>query len=163
MQNLEVPMAKTVSRSFATMDSSGNQIYLLMKMQCVMKDTWRIRNFPFDRQKLRLSIENSQFDSESLVFVRDTLGKNYDRGLPLATGILTAVLLPLALRNTKQLLEIPHMKYPTANTVLTGPLSISAGMLMDCSGKCFWACTLLSSSRMFPFIFIPMAWIHASD
>ncbi len=78
LNNLEVPHAKSVSRSFATVDSSNNRIYLLMKLQCVMKDTWRIRDFPFDRQKLRLSIENSQFDSKSLVFFADTLGKNYD-------------------------------------------------------------------------------------
>jgi len=78
LQNLEVPQAKTVSRSFATVDSSNNRIYLLMKMQCVMKDSWRISNFPFDRQKLRLSIENSQYDSHSLVFIADTLGKHFD-------------------------------------------------------------------------------------
>ncbi|HEY9196172.1 MAG TPA: hypothetical protein VIM77_07895, partial [Mucilaginibacter sp.] len=35
-------------------------------------------NFPFDSQKLRFSIENSQFDSRSLVFVADTLGKHFD-------------------------------------------------------------------------------------
>jgi hypothetical protein len=78
MQNLEVPQAKTTTRSFATIDTSNNQVYLLMKMQCLMKDSWRIRNFPFDKQKLRLSIENSQFDSKSMVFVPDTVGKNYD-------------------------------------------------------------------------------------
>jgi hypothetical protein len=78
LNNLEVPHAKMVSRSFATIDSSNDQIYLLMKMQCVMKDSWRIRNFPFDKQKLRLSIENSQYDSKSMVFVPDTAGKNYD-------------------------------------------------------------------------------------
>jgi hypothetical protein len=78
LQNLEVPMAKTVSRSFATVDSSGDQLYVMMKLQCVMKDSWRIGNFPFDRQTLRLSIENSQFDSRSLVFVPDTVGKHFD-------------------------------------------------------------------------------------
>lgn len=78
MQNLEIPQAKSVSRSFATVDSSDNRFYLLMKMQCVMKDSWRINNFPFDQQRLRLSLENSQFDSRSLVFVADTLGKHYD-------------------------------------------------------------------------------------
>jgi hypothetical protein len=78
LQNLEVPMAKTVSRSFATVDSSGDQIYVMMKLQCVMKDSWRIGNFPFDHQNLRLSIENSQFDSRSLVFVPDTEGKHFD-------------------------------------------------------------------------------------
>jgi hypothetical protein len=79
LQNLEVPMAKTVSRSFATVDSSNDRIYMLMKLQCVMKDSWKIGNFPFDQQKLRLSIENSQYDSHSLVFIADTLGKHYDQ------------------------------------------------------------------------------------
>ena len=78
LQNLEVPMAKEVSRSFATVDSSGEQMYVLMKLQCVMKDAWRISNFPFDRQNLRFSIENSQYDSRSLLFVADTLGRHYD-------------------------------------------------------------------------------------
>ena len=78
LQNLEVPMAKEVSRSFATVDSSGEEVYVLMKLQCVMKDAWRISNFPFDRQNLRFSIENSQYDSRYLLFVADTLGRHYD-------------------------------------------------------------------------------------
>src|SRR5258706_5378980 len=59
LQNLEVPQAKTVEKSFSTVDSSGDQIYMMMKLQCVMKDSWKIGNFPFDRQNLRLAIENS--------------------------------------------------------------------------------------------------------
>lgn len=78
LQNLEVPQAKTFSKSYSTLDTSGNKVYILMKLQCVMKDSWRINNFPFDRQKLRLSFENSQFDSESLIFAPDTVGKAYD-------------------------------------------------------------------------------------
>lgn len=78
LQNLEIPMAKTVAKSYSTIDSSNNRIYILMKLQCVMKDSWRIDKFPFDRQKLRLSIENSQFDSGSLVFAVDTVGKQFD-------------------------------------------------------------------------------------
>lgn len=78
LQNLEVPQAKTVTRSFATVDSSGGKFYILMKLQCLMKDSWKIANFPFDRQNLRLSIENSQFDSRSLVFVPDSVGKHFD-------------------------------------------------------------------------------------
>lgn len=78
LQNLEVPQAKSVTRSFSTVDTSGGRVYMQMKMQCVMKDSWRISNFPFDRQNLRLSIENSQYDSRSLVFVPDTVGRHYD-------------------------------------------------------------------------------------
>jgi hypothetical protein len=78
VENLEIPQAKTVTKSFSTIDSTGNEVYLLMKIQCLMKDSWSIDNFPFDHQILRLSIENSQFDSESLIFMPDTLGKQYD-------------------------------------------------------------------------------------
>ena len=78
IQNLEVPLAKTVTKSYSTIDSSDNRIYILMKLQCVMKDSWKIDKFPFDRQTLRLSIENSQFDSEAMVFAVDTVGKQYD-------------------------------------------------------------------------------------
>jgi len=78
VQNLEIPQAKSFTKSFSTIDSSNGSIYLLMKLQCVMKDSWRINNFPFDRQRLRFSIENSQFDSKSMVFATDTLGKHFD-------------------------------------------------------------------------------------
>ena len=77
-QNLEIPQAKTVVKSFATIDSSDGQIYLLMKLQCVMNDSWKITNFPFDSQTLRFAIENSQFDRRAMVFVVDTQGKQYD-------------------------------------------------------------------------------------
>jgi hypothetical protein len=78
MQNLEVPQAKNVTKSFATVDSSGDDIYMQMKLQCTMKDSWRIDNFPFDRQTLRISFENSQFDSRYLIFYPDTIGQHFD-------------------------------------------------------------------------------------
>lgn len=78
VENLEIPQAKTVEKSFSTIDTTGNEVYILMKLQCIMKDSWAIDNFPFDHQTLRLSIENSQFDSKSLVFATDTAGKQFD-------------------------------------------------------------------------------------
>lgn len=79
ISNLEIPQAKTVEQSFSTIDSSGEKVYVQMKLQCVMKDSWRIENFPFDKQRLRLAIENSQFDSRSLIFVPDTVGNHFDK------------------------------------------------------------------------------------
>jgi hypothetical protein len=78
LHNLEIPQAKTVTTAFSTVDSSDNKIFMMMKLQCVMKDSWAIDNFPFDRQKLRFSIENSQFDSKALVFKADNNGKHFD-------------------------------------------------------------------------------------
>jgi hypothetical protein len=77
--NLEIPSAKSIEKSFFTIDTSGGQVYLQMKLQCVMKDSWRISNFPFDEQKLRISLENSQFDANSLVIMPDTAGAHFDR------------------------------------------------------------------------------------
>jgi hypothetical protein len=76
--NLEVPQAKTVNMSFVSVDSSKEVLYMQMKLQCVMKDSWKIGSFPFDKQRLRFAIENSQFDSRSLIFVADTVGNHYD-------------------------------------------------------------------------------------
>ncbi|MEO7531449.1 MAG: hypothetical protein ABIS69_08560 [Sediminibacterium sp.] len=78
VQNLEIPQAKSFTKLYSTIDSSNGGIYLLMKLQCVMKDSWMIGNFPFDRQRLRLSLENSQYDSKALVFMPDTSGKHFD-------------------------------------------------------------------------------------
>ncbi len=78
LQNLEIPQAKTFTKSYATMDTTDGKIYILMKLQCVMKDSWKIANFPFDRQQLRLTIENAEFDFHSLIFVADTIGKHFD-------------------------------------------------------------------------------------
>jgi hypothetical protein len=78
VNNLEVPNAKTVEKAFSTIDTSGGTIFQQMKLQCVLKESWKISNFPFDEQKLRIFFENSQFDVNSMVFVEDTLGNHYD-------------------------------------------------------------------------------------
>jgi hypothetical protein len=116
VQNLEIPQAKTFSKLYSTVDSSNDGYYLLMQLQCVMKDSWRISNFPFDEQKLRLSFENSQFDSKDLVFVADTLGKNYDprftlRGWNIDSFIVTTNIKKYETGFGDPTLAKPHMEY----------------------------------------------------
>ncbi len=77
---LEVPMAKSFEKSYYMVDTlKDGRIYMLMKLQCIMKDAWKIQNFPFDHQKLRFTIENSQFGSDKLVFAEDTAGQRYSK------------------------------------------------------------------------------------
>jgi hypothetical protein len=76
---LEIPNAKSHTCEFADTDSSKEEISMLMKIQCVMKDSWRVEKFPFDKQMLRLTIENSQYDKDSLIFVPDSVGEHFDR------------------------------------------------------------------------------------
>src|SRR5690348_6517443 len=134
LNNLEVPHAKTVSRSFATVDSSDGKIYILMKLQCVMKDSWRIRNFPFDKQKLRLSIENSQYDSKSLVFARDTLGKNYDPRFTLSQWKIDSCLISTCINKYETAFGDPSV--PTAHTEYSS-YKVAVSISRDASGL-FW-------------------------
>lgn len=114
--NLEVPQAKTVDKSFFTIDSSGEVISMQMKLQCVMKDSWKIDKFPFDRQTLRLSIENSQFDSRSLIFVPDTVGQHYDprftlRGWTIDSCIISTGVKAYETSFGDESLSKPHVEY----------------------------------------------------
>jgi hypothetical protein len=80
MKNLEIPMAKTFEKSYTIIDTlEDGRIYMLMKLQCIMKGTWKITDFPFDRQTLRFAIENSMFDASELVFSADTSGEHYGK------------------------------------------------------------------------------------
>ncbi len=116
VHNLEIPQAKSVEKSFSTVDSSGGRIYLLMKIQCVMQDSWKINNFPFDRQQLRLSIENSQYDRRYLVFAPDTLGKHYDPRFTLKGWNIDSFLISSNIKQYEtgfgdESLATPHTEY----------------------------------------------------
>ncbi len=89
VNNLEIPNAKTVEKMFSTIDTSGDRIFLQMKVQCIVKDSWAISNFPFDEQKLRLSIENSQFDAQTWYLWPIRWAKILINALPSVAGILT--------------------------------------------------------------------------
>jgi len=119
--NLEVPQAKTVSKSFVTIDSSDDRIYMQMKLQCVMKDSWRIGNFPFDRQSLRISFENSQYDSRYMVFAADTVGQHFDKRFTLRGWYIDSCLLSTGIKMYEtgfgdEELARPHTEYSSFRT-----------------------------------------------
>ena len=114
--NLEIPQAKNVTKSFVTVDSSDGRINMQMKLQCVMKDSWRIANFPFDRQGLRIAIENSQFDSRYMVFVADTVGQHYDSRFTLRGWTIDSCLISTGIKMYEtgfgdEKLAKPHTEY----------------------------------------------------
>lgn len=76
---VEVPNAKDMTIQDVMSDTLDNgQIWVLMKLKCVMKQNWQVHNFPFDKQHLEVSIENSEFDTRKLVFELDTTGSHFD-------------------------------------------------------------------------------------
>ena len=116
VQNMEIPQAKSFTKSFSTVDTSNGETYLLMKLQCVMKDSWKINHFPFDRQKLRFSLENSQFDSKALIFVADTFGQHFDPRYVLSGWMVHDIAISVGTKAYETTfgdreLSVPHTEY----------------------------------------------------
>ncbi len=118
-KNLELPQAKTVDKSFYQIDSSQEKVYVQMKLQCVMKDSWRIANFPYDRQMLRLAIENSQFDTRSLVFVADTVGQHFDPRFTLRGWRVDSCVISTGTKAYETALEMKVLPNHIQNTALS--------------------------------------------
>jgi hypothetical protein len=133
-QNLEIPQAKSFTKLYSTIDSSNGRVYLLMKLQCIMKDSWKIANFPFDRQRLRLAIENSQYDSKTLIFAPDTLGNHFDprftlRGWKIDSFDIASTIKMYETNFGDTSIEKPHTEYSTYR--------VRIGIKRD-AGELFW-------------------------
>ena len=80
-KDVEIPNAKEMKIDNMIMEKLGNQGWLQMKLKCIMKQSWNVEHFPFDKQTLKIDVENPQFEADELVFKVDTLGKSYDPAL----------------------------------------------------------------------------------
>lgn len=116
VNNLEIPNAKSFTKSFSDVDTVKGEIYILMKVQATMKDSWKISDFPFDRQRLMIAVENSQFDVNDLVFVPDTSGKHFDPRFTLSGWAIDSCSLTVGSKAYESSFGIdslpaPHMDY----------------------------------------------------
>ena len=80
-KDVEIPNAKEMKVDNMIMEKLGNKGWLQMKLKCIMKQSWNVKHFPFDKQILKIDVENPQFETDDLVFKVDTLGKSYDPAL----------------------------------------------------------------------------------
>jgi hypothetical protein len=76
---LDIPNAKTIEKPDIILDSIDGKAWVIMKMKGTMKENWNVRDFPFDRQHLKVEIENTLFDNQSLIFKPDTAGSLFDK------------------------------------------------------------------------------------
>jgi hypothetical protein len=77
-KQLDLPNAKDIEIQEAILDSLDGKQWMIMKMKATMKQSWRVHDFPFDKQYLKMHIENTLFDKRSLVFLPDRAGSSYD-------------------------------------------------------------------------------------
>jgi hypothetical protein len=76
-KQLDIPNAKTIDQPQIITDTLGGKNWVIMKMKAVMKENWSVIDFPFDRQHLKIQIENTLFDNSDLVFEPDIKGSHF--------------------------------------------------------------------------------------
>lgn len=77
-KQLDLPNAKDIDVQEVITDSLDGKAWVIMKMKCTMKQNWNVHDFPFDRQLLKMHIENTLFDKRRLVFGPDVDGSSFD-------------------------------------------------------------------------------------
>jgi hypothetical protein len=76
---IDITNAKSMEVQQVLKYPMGGKYWLMMKMKCVMKQNWQVKDFPFDRQHLELHLEHSIYSRNSLVFAPDTAGSTFDK------------------------------------------------------------------------------------
>jgi hypothetical protein len=82
-QQIDIPNAKEIQKPEPMMDLVEGKTWQLMKMKCIMKQNWKVEDFPFDKQHLTVHVENSIYDKDKLVYELDESGSTFDRELTL--------------------------------------------------------------------------------
>ncbi len=76
---LDIPNAKSIDTPEIILDSLNGKAWAIMKMKATMKESWNVLDFPFDRQHLKVQIENTLFDDQNLIFKPDVNGSTFDK------------------------------------------------------------------------------------
>jgi hypothetical protein len=77
-KELDIPNAKDIEVNQILSDTLNGKIWVQLKMKCTMKEDWKVHDFPFDKQHLKINIEDASRDVTSLVFVADNKDSRFN-------------------------------------------------------------------------------------
>lgn len=77
-QQIDIPNAKEVEISSESVDTVNGIYWAQMRVKCTMKQNWRVHDFPFDEQHLRIVLEDEALDIDNLVFIADSAASRFD-------------------------------------------------------------------------------------
>ena len=75
---IDITNAKEIDQPKVIADTVDGKVWVQMRMKCTMKENWKVHDFPFDEQHLKVILENTEFDNTELVFVADTVDSRFD-------------------------------------------------------------------------------------
>jgi len=77
----EITNSKSADFSHYSKEKVGEWNWVAEKCRAQLIHQWDVSNFPFDRQLLRIEIEDSQYDTSTLVYVADKVNSKIDNKL----------------------------------------------------------------------------------
>ncbi|MBS1489310.1 MAG: hypothetical protein JSS93_02180 [Bacteroidetes bacterium] len=77
-KQIDIPNAKDIEISSESIDTVKGRYWAQMRVKCTMKENWRVKDFPFDEQHLKIEIEDEEQDINNVVFVADTANSRFD-------------------------------------------------------------------------------------
>jgi len=84
-EDIEIVNAREVETLNASRTDTGDKgLWDQVKYSAVLNEAWNVRNYPFDRQKIRIMLESTQADARALKFEPDVEGTKLRRDLSLA-------------------------------------------------------------------------------
>lgn len=83
LETVEISNAKDFSLVLPDVEKKGNIIWGTHKCRAVIKQLWDVRNFPYDKQYLKITIEDVIKDTTALIYIADTANSKIDKMITL--------------------------------------------------------------------------------
>jgi hypothetical protein len=75
---IEVPNSKSAEFSHYNYEKKTTLNWITQKCKAQIIQEWDVSKFPFDKQQLRIEIEDSKYDASGLIYVADNLNSRID-------------------------------------------------------------------------------------
>ena len=77
-KQIDITNAKDIEITSTSLDTVNGKYWAKMRVKCTMKENWRVSDFPFDTQHLRIVMQDEALDIGDLIFVADTVSSRFD-------------------------------------------------------------------------------------
>ena len=89
LKTIEIVNAKESVVSYDHIQVKNKVIWAFQKYKATINNPWNIKNFPFDKQQLKIVIEESVADTSTMMFVTDYKNSTYDSILSISGWKIT--------------------------------------------------------------------------
>lgn len=77
--SLEIPQSKSAEFSHYSIEKKGNYNWSTQQCKAEVIHDWNVSDFPFDEQRIRIQFEDSYHDTNSVVYIADTVNSKINK------------------------------------------------------------------------------------